>query len=466
MRGEKGDKRMKRKTFSAVQCYLSIQFRNTISMMNFVDIPDKGTKKRVVIVGGGFGGLKLARQLRSEEFQVVLLDRNNYHLFQPLLYQVATAGIEPSAISFPFRKIFHKRKYFHIRICEAQRVVAEENRLETSIGAISYDYLVISTGCDTNYFGNTQMAAQTMSLKTTAEALYNRNKLLESFEKAQNTSDPAERKMLMTFVIVGGGATGIELAGALAEMQKFILPQDYPDLEIDHMRIILIDAAPRLLSAFSEKSSEEVKEYLDKKGVEIRMDCKVEEYTNDLLTLGDGTSIHSSNVFWVAGVRANSLEGMPPEAYGPGNRLKVDEYNRVWGSKNVFAVGDTAMMVSSDYPRGHPQVVQPAIQQARLLVRNLSNLERGAALKPFVYHNKGSMATIGRNNAIVELKKMRFGGFPAWAVWLFIHLMSIVGVKNRLFIFIDWMWSYFTYDPSLRLIIKPHKEEEQKEKSK
>lgn len=426
-------------------------------MMNLIDIPDQGNKKRVVIVGGGFGGLKLARELKSDEFQILLLDRNNYHLFQPLLYQVATAGIEPSAISFPFRKIFHKRKSFHIRICEAERVIPEENILETSIGAISYDYLVVSTGCDTNYFGNDQLIHQTMSLKTTAEALYNRNKVLESFEKAQNISNLAEREKLMTFVIVGGGATGIELSGALAEMRKFILPQDYPDLNINLMRIILIDASPRLLAAFSEKSSEEVKEYLDNKGVEIKVNCRVESYTNQLLTLGDGTSISCANVFWVAGVKANSIPGMPPEAYGPGNRLLVDAYNRVSGSENIFSLGDTAVMISKDYPKGHPQVVQPAIQQAHLLVKNLTNLERGLPMKPFAYHNKGSMATIGRNNAIVELKKIRFSGFYAWAVWLFIHLMSIVGVKNRLFIFIDWMWSYFTYDPSLRLIIKPLK---------
>lgn len=424
-------------------------------MISNIDIPDKGNKKRVVIVGGGFGGLKLARKLKSEKFQIVLLDKNNYHLFQPLLYQVATAGIEPSAISFPFRKIFKKRKYFHIRICEARRVIPEENLLETSIGSITYDYLVISTGCYTNYFGNDKLAVQTMSLKTTAEALYNRNKVLESFERAQNSTDLEERKRLMTFLIVGGGATGIELSGALAEMRKLILPQDYPDLDINHMRIILIDAAPRLLSAFSEKASEEVKEYLSKKDVEIMLNAKVLDYKDNILSLGDGTELPSENVYWVAGVKANSIAGLSAEAYGPGNRLKVDAYNKVIGCRNIFSLGDTALMISEEYPKGHPQVVQPAIQQAALLVKNLTQLEAGLPMKPFVYHNKGSMATIGRNNAIVELKQFRFGGFLAWAVWLFIHLMSIVGVKNKLFIFIDWMWSYFTYDPSLRLIIKP-----------
>lgn len=422
---------------------------------HITNIPAKGTKKRIVIVGGGFGGLKLARKLKGRPYQIVLLDKNNYHLFQPLLYQVATAGIEPSAISFPFRKIFKKYRDFHIRICEVQQVCPENNRILTSIGTLEYDYLIISTGCYTNYFGNNEMARHTMSLKTTGEALHNRNLVLESFERALNTDDIKERKQLMTFVIVGGGATGIELSGALAEMRKFILPHDYPDLDISMMRIILIDGAPRLLSAFSEQSSEEVKKYLTKLGVEILLERQVKTYENNVLSLSDESTLEAANVYWVAGVKANSLPGLPETCYGPGNRLKVNSYNQVEGFTHIFAIGDTALMTSEEYPKGHPQVVQPAIQQATHLVKNLRNLETNRPLIPFHYHNKGSMATIGRNNAVVELNKVRFGGFPAWAVWLFIHLMSIVGVKNRLFIFIDWMWSYFTYDPSLRLIIKP-----------
>lgn len=424
-------------------------------MKTKMDIPDKEGRKRLVIVGGGFGGLKLARKLRSDKFQIVLLDKNNHHIFQPLLYQVATAGIEPSAISFPYRKIFKKRKHFHIRICEAQRVIPEDNILETSIGALSYDYLVVSTGCRTNYFGNDGLSQRTMALKNTAEALFNRNQILESFEKAQNTSNLETRKRLMTFVIVGGGATGIELSGALAEMKKFVLPQDYPDLDMNLMRIVLVDGAPRLLSAFSEKSSEEVANYLLKREVEIITSVQVTNYENGTMTLSDNSTLETMNVFWVAGVRANSIEGLAKEAYGPGNRLLVDLYNCVQGYNNIFAIGDTALMISKEYPKGHPQVVQPAIQQAHNLIQNLDRKERGLEMQPFVYHNKGSMATIGRNHAVVELKNLRFGGFPAWAVWLFIHLMSIVGVKNRLFIFVDWMWSYFTYDPSLRVIIKP-----------
>lgn len=423
-------------------------------MKTEMDIPAKGERKRLVIVGGGFGGLKLARKLKSNKFQIVLLDKKNHHIFQPLLYQVATAGIEPSAISFPFRKVFKKRDHFHIRICEAERVIPEENLLETSIGAVAYDYLVISTGCDTNYFGNTAMGEHTMALKNTSEALFNRNRILDSFEQAQNTGDEEERKRLMTFVIVGGGATGIELAGSLAEMKRFVLPQDFPDLNMNGMRIILIDLAPRLLSAFSDVSSQSVADYLRKQNVEIRLNARVISYENNELVLSDGT-IETPNVFWVAGVKANSLQGLPAEAYGPGNRLKVDSYNQLIGFPNIFAVGDTALMISSSYPKGHPQVVQPAIQQAQNLTYNLRRMQKGLSPRPFTYQNKGSMATIGRNHAVVEFKRLRFGGFPAWSIWLFIHLLSIVGVKNRLVIFIDWMWSYFTHDPSLRIIIKP-----------
>lgn len=426
------------------------------------NIPEKGDRKRVIIVGGGFGGLKIARKLKNNKFQVILLDKNNYHLFQPLLYQVATAGIEPSAISFPFRKIFKQYKNFHFRVCEAQQVLTKQNILETSIGKISYDYLIISTGCNTNYFGNSQLSNEAMSLKTTSEALFNRNKVFESFESAQNISNEKERERLMTFVIAGGGATGIELAGALAEMRKFILPQDYPDLNTDSMRIVLIDGSNRLLSAFSEKSSQEVKNYLEKMGVELILNVQVKDYQNGMLSLSDNSTLISENVYWVAGVKANSLTGFAQESYGQGNRLKVNSYNQIEGFSNVFAIGDTALMISKEYPKGHPQVVQPAIQQAANLIRNLKSMEDGSELRPFVYHNKGSMATIGRNNAIVEMNKIRFSGFPAWVVWLFIHLMSIVGVKNRLFIFIDWMWSYFTNDPSLRLIIKPTKRNEEK----
>jgi NADH dehydrogenase len=424
-----------------------------------ITIPDKEARKRIVIIGGGFGGLKVARKLRSHKYQTVLLDENNHHIFQPLLYQVATSGIEPSAISFPYRKIFKRQKNIHIRICEAIRVIPEENLLETSIGTIDYDYLIIATGCSTNYFGKPEYAAHTMALKNTSEALYNRNRILDSIEQAQNTNDNSLKQKLLTYAIVGGGATGIELAGALAEMRKFVLPEEYPDLDVDKMRIILIDMAPRLLTAFSKESSDKVEKYLSEMGVEIMTNTGVVSCSDAKLTLDNGVELNTLNIFWVAGVKANSIAGLNSEAYGAGNRLKVDEFNRVIEHHNIFAIGDTAIMISGEYPKGHPQVVQPAIQQARNLINNLNRIEKKTPLIPFNYKNKGSMATIGRNHAVVELKKIRLSGFLAWGLWLFVHLMSIVGVKNKLFIFLDWMWSYFTYDPSLRVIIKPlHKE--------
>lgn len=423
-------------------------------MREISNIPDKGKKKRVVIIGGGFAGLKVARKLNTQRFQVVLLDKNNYHLFQPLLYQVATSGIGPSSISFPFRKIFRNKKNFHIRLCTAERVVPDKQIVETSIGCIAYDYLVIATGCETNYFGSTDLAYRTMALKTTPEALYNRNRILESFEKALNTPQYDDRRKLMTFVIVGAGATGIELAGSMAEARKFVLHRDYPDLDINLMRIILIDAGPRVLPAFSEKSSDDVRKHLEKLHVEIILNAAVQTYQNSILTLADGREIVTANVFWVAGVKANSLLGFGESAYGRGNRLKVDEFSRVAGYKQIFALGDTALMATGAYPNGHPQVVQPAIQQASRLVKNIHNMETGKFLRPFKYRNKGSMATIGRNAAVLEVKNIRMSGFFAWVIWLFVHLMSILGVKNKLIVMLDWTWSYFTYDQSLRLLFK------------
>ncbi len=420
-----------------------------------INAPGRSNKKRVVIVGGGFAGLKIARKLDSKLFQVFFIDKKNYYLFQPLLYQVATAGIEPSAISFPFRKIFRKHTDFHIRICNATQVIPEKNLLETSVGFLEYDYLVVATGCSTNYFGNDHLVNDTMALKTTAEALYNRNQIIESFENALNTDDQQKRRELLTFVLVGGGATGVELSGALAGMKKSILPKDYPDLDISQMRIILVDGSPRLLSSFSETSSKEVERRLKKMGVELRQNCKVKDYKENVIYFDDGSTLSTANVFWVGGVAANSLPGFPDTCYGHAHRLNVNLYNQVNGYDNIFAIGDTALMVTEDHPKGHPQVVQPAMQQGKLLAANLKRMEKGESLKPFKYFDKGNMATIGRNDAVAEIGKLKFHGVIAWLMWLFVHLMYILGVKNKLFIFMDWTWSYLRYDPSLRLLIKP-----------
>ena len=422
-------------------------------MEEITNIPGKGKRKRVLIIGGGFAGLKLARRLDRKIFQVILLDKNNYHQFQPLFYQVATAGLEPSAISFPYRKVFQKAGSFHFRVCTVTKVIPEIKIVETSIGSLEYDYLVIATGCDTNFFGNNTLKELTMPLKTIPEALFIRNHILNSFEKALTTHNEDEIDALLTFVIVGGGPTGVELSGALAEMRKYILPKDYPELDNRKMRVIIIDAGPKLLGSMSEKASRNALRFMHMLNVEVRLNCSVKGFSGNNVELGNGEKIKSFNVFWVAGIKGNGLEGLPDEVYKKGVRIAVDEFNKVQGFENIYAIGDTCLMTEDKYPAGHPQVAQVAIQQAKTLVHNLKRESKGKPLKPFHYIDKGSMATIGRNLAVADLGFIRISGLPAWMLWLFVHLMSIVGTKNRLFIFINWMWSYFTFDQSLRLLI-------------
>lgn len=419
-----------------------------------MDIPPAGDLKRVIVVGGGFAGLTFCQKLKDDRYQIILIDKTNHHNFQPLLYQVATAGLEPSSISFPFRAIFAGRKNFFIRLCKALSVDRANNTLITSIGDIRYDYLVIATGCTTNFFGNEDLEENTMGLKSAAEALFCRNHILQSLEKALATNDEEQRQKLLTFVIVGGGATGVELAGALAEMRKFVLKHDFPDLDLQQMRIILVDGKDRLLYSFKPESSKEAEDYLRRRNVELRQKTRVLGYKNAVLNLSDG-DINTDNVFWTAGVVANSLGGFDKEQIGRGNRLLVNEFNQVAGCTNVFAIGDTALMVTDDWPQGHPQVAQPALQEASNLAANLIRMDQSEPLKAFKYHDRGSMATIGRNHAVVETKFLNFGGFAGWVVWLTVHLMNIVGVKNRFFIFCNWVWSYFTRNSTLRIIIKP-----------
>jgi NADH dehydrogenase len=424
-------------------------------MTTICNIPPAKDKKRVVIIGGGFGGLKVATTLDPKYFQIVLLDKRNYHQFQPLFYQVATSGLEPSTISFPFRKVLQKRPDLHFRLCEALSVDTELSCVETTIGRVRYDYLVVATGCDTNFFGNQKLKESSLVLKSTTEAINMRNEIIFSLECAASTADPEEREKLLNFVVVGGGATGVELAGALAEMRKFVLPKDYPDFKVQRMRIYLVDGLNRLLNAFSEKASKEALEHLTKLHVDVILGATVTSYENDEVQLSNGESIKSKNLIWVAGVKGNSIEGFEKELYGRGNRIVVNEFNQVNGFKNVFAIGDTALVTTQDTPNGHPQVAQPAIQQGVNVAHNLNKFEAdGSDFKPFKYVDKGSLATIGRNSAVAELPYARFRGFLAWVLWLFVHIMTIVGVKNRLMVFINWMWSYITYDQSLRLLLK------------
>ncbi|MGF7140489.1 NAD(P)/FAD-dependent oxidoreductase [Roseimarinus sediminis] len=419
-----------------------------------INIP-RTEEPRVVIVGAGFAGLKLARKLLNKGFQIVLIDQNNYHQFQPLLYQVATSGLEPSAISFPLRKIFQKEKNIHVRIAKVEEVIPERKKVKTSLGKLKYDYLVLSTGATTNYFGMDSFEKFTIPMKSTAEAVYLRNTLLLNFEKAVTISNEAKLRKIMNVVVVGGGPTGVEICGALAEMRKFVLPKDYPHINFDLMHITLIEAQAHLLQGMNPESGEKARRYLEEMGISVLTNHKVTDYNGELLTLENGRKIESETLVWAAGIKGQMPDGLSQSILARGNRVNVNRFNQVNGFEHIYAIGDIACMETEKYPHGHPQVAQVALQQARQLAYNLIALQKNKALKPFEYHDRGSMATIGRNRAVVDLPRFRFSGFPAWMVWMFVHLMSIVGVKNRLIIFINWLWSYITFDQSLRLILKP-----------
>jgi NADH:ubiquinone reductase (H+-translocating) len=416
-------------------------------------------KKRVVIIGSGFAGLKLAVKLRNSGFQVVIVDRFNYHQFQPLFYQVATAGLEPSAISFPLRKIFHNYKDYYIRIAEVQKVDPDKQQIWTTAGILSYDYLVMAQGVANFFFGMKNMEKDTLPMKSLPEALSMRNNLLQNFEDALSFPSEEEREKFMNLVVVGGGPTGVEVSGALAEMRKYVLPKDFPELDVKKIKIYLIEAKGRLLSALSEKSSSKAKKFLGKLGVDVLLEKSVKNYQNETIELSDGTFISTRIVIWTAGITGNVIPGLRSGCTGPGNRLIVDRCNQIEGYSNIFAIGDLALMREEKFPEGHPQVAPVAIQQAGLLAANLVRLKQGLGMKPFYYKDKGTMATVGRNLAIVELPYAKFYGVFAWFVWMFVHLMSIVGTKNRLLIFLNWFWNYITYDLSLRLIIKSKEEE-------
>lgn len=413
------------------------------------------SQKRIVIVGGGFGGLQLARKLLKLDYQIVLIDKNNYHQFQPLFYQVATAGLEPSTISFPFRKIFQNKNNIHIRVAEVTAIRSADNQLDTSIGVIDYHHLVIAIGADTNFFGNQKMMQLAYPMKSVSEALALRNTILQNYEDALSESDKEKRKRLMNVVVVGGGATGVEVAGTLAEMRKSILPKDYPELDFKMMQVYLLEGSPKVLNVMSENASSKAEQYLKELGVNVFLNSRVKDYDGENVFLENGTELPTKTLVWAAGVIGNKIQGLNPDVITPSNRIKVNHNNRVEGYENIYAIGDIAFMTEEKYPKGHPQVAQVAIQQAVALSKHFKNLLENKSSEGFSYKDLGSMATIGRNKAVADLPNIKFAGFFAWMVWMFIHLMSIVGGKNRLFAFINWAWSYITFDQSLRLIIKP-----------
>ena len=427
----------------------------------------KSDKKRVVIVGGGFGGLRLANKLRNSDFQVVLVDRNNYHQFPPLIYQIASAGIEPSSISFPFRKIFQRRKNFFYRMAEVRSIFPKHKIIQTSIGKVHYDYLVLAAGSTTNFFGNQHVEEEAMPMKNVSEAMGLRNALLDNFERALTCAGEQERRELLNVVIVGGGASGVEIAGALSEMKNFVLPKDYPDLPSNLMHIYLIEAGDRLLASMSRESSAKVERYLRSMGVDVQLGKMVTDYKDHRVVMKDGSSIPTRTFIWVSGVAAQPVGNLPETLLGRGRRIKVDAYNRVEGLDGVFCIGDQCIMTADEaYPGGHPQLAQVAIQQGSLLARNLVRLEAGEELVPFRYKNLGTMATVGRNRAVAEFKKVKFGGFFAWFLWLAVHLRSILGVRNKLVVLFNWVWNYFSYSQSLRMIVYAKKAKEVRDREK
>lgn len=422
-----------------------------------INIPDAGDKKRVLIIGGGFAGLQMAKKLDNKQFQIVLIDKNNYHQFQPLMYQVATGGLDAGSISYPHRKIFSKKKNFYFRMCYAKQVIPEKKVVITNIGNITYDYLVIATGCDTNYFGNDSLRQTTYPLKSVSESILLRNRLFLTYEESLSVRDQQELSDRLTFVVVGGGATGVELSGTLAEMKKTFVPDDYPGLDTSKIQVHLVDGSPRLLFGMSEKASANAAKELEKRGVIIHHEVFVTSYENNVVKMSNGKELRSANVFWVAGVTPNSLPGMDEKSYMKNKRLIVNECNQVEGYEDIFAIGDTALLTTDKSPKGHPQVAQVALQMAACLAKNLNGKAKGKTPVKFVYKDKGSLATIGKNAAVADFGKLRFSGWFAWWLWLFVHIMTIVGMRNRVSVFIDWIWNYLNYGVSLRLYIRPKK---------
>lgn len=422
-------------------------------------IADLG-KSRIVIIGGGFGGLEVAKGFDGFKAQVVLFDKYNHHCFQPLLYQVATSGLETASIVMPFRKQFSRQQDFYFRLGEVTALKPEENYIETSIGGIKYDYLIIANGASTNYYGLNDVMQNAMSMKSIVDSIKLRNVIIRNFEQALLTDDSEIMNSLMDFVIVGGGPTGVELAGALAELKLHVFPHDYKELEMSHMDIHLVEATSRLLNGMSTKASEKAVDYLQRMGVKVHLNCEVKSYDGHSVLFNTGERLISNTMIWAAGVRGTPIPGLNESAIGKSGRIKVDEFNRVIGYSNIFAIGDAAVMenVDPDFLAGHPMMAPPAIQQGRLVAKNIQRLINNKPLRSFRYVDRGSMATIGRNKAVVDLKGLKTQGFMAWLIWMFVHLISLIGFRNKLFVLLSWLWSYFSYDKSNRLIIARPKE--------
>lgn len=427
-----------------------------------IKLPLATDQKRVVIIGGGFAGINIAKSLiKNPSLQIVMLDRHNYHLFQPLLYQVATSGLDPDSIAEPLRNLFSNQKNFFFRLAKAEQIDDKNQIIHTHIGSLNYDYLIIANGAKTNYFGNEDNFKGAFPLKQLHQALALRNHILQCVEEAVLTTNLAKQKACLTFVIVGGGPTGVEVAGAIAELKSNIIPKDYPDLDASLMEIVLVEAGSKVLPALNQKSSERALKYLNKITVNTLLNTPLKSYINDVVTFNNGNTITAKTLIWGAGVTGNIIDGLPQTSIER-SRILVDEYSKVIDTENIFAIGDIACMKTEKFPNGHPMVAPVAIQCGRLLGKNIINLLQNKPLKPFYYKNKGAMATIGRNLAVVDLPfKLKIGGSIAWLTWMFIHLISITGFRNKLMVFIHWFWRYLTYDRGNRIIIRNFERKQQ-----
>lgn len=415
---------------------------------------DKSKFPQVVIIGGGFGGLQAARKLADKPVEVLLIDKHNYHTFQPLLYQVATGSLEADSIAFSIRKNFAGQTNFRFRNAEVSRINAKENTIETTIGEIAYDYLVIATGSTTNFFGNKDVEKFAMPMKSIPEALDLRSMILQNIEEAALLNTKEERESYLNFVLVGAGPTGVELSGALAELRNHILAKDYPELSKEHMHVYLVDATPKTLGSMSDNASAASKKYLTGLGVEVMPDRKVESYDGDKIKFEDGKTIRTKNVIWSAGVMGVIPGGISKDLIERGNRIRVDSICRVEGSENIFAIGDVAAMITEETPKGHPGVAQVAIQMGHHVAKSIVQIISNTPTEPFKYFDKGSLATVGRNKAVADLGKLKFNGFFAWLIWMFVHLVSLVGFRNKIIVFINWSMSYLSYNGGARLIIR------------
>jgi NADH dehydrogenase len=414
-------------------------------------------KKKIIVIGGGFAGIQFIKNIDEQLFDILLIDKLNHHQFQPLFYQVATSFLEPSSISFPLRNILKNKKNLQIRLAEVLSINKSSNSINTNIGVFNYDYLIVAVGCKTNFFGNKAIEENVLTLKSTTEAIAVRNHMLTMFEKIISATEE-EKEALLNFVIVGAGPTGVELAGTLSEIRQHILPIDYPGIDFSKLKIILVEGSSNTLNSMSENAKKASLNYLKNMNIEVLTNTFVQTYDGETLVFIGDRTIKTKTVIWAAGVTGNVIEGLAEAVIAPTNRIKVDRFNKVVASENIYALGDIAFMETPLYPKGHPQLANVAINQAKKLARNLKAIEKNKPIEEFEYKDLGSMATIGRNKAVVDLPFIKFKGYIAWLIWMFLHLMLILSVRNKLIIFINWAWAYVTKDSSLRLILNSRKE--------